>query len=152
MKKSVVFISAVIFLSGCVGTNQEVVYEKYKPVKESPKHTFENIPLKESGVIKGIVQKVSFDRKWEYELKGIDTSNAKLPYAKFYSKKRVFFVGDEVYAIFKNRLLQEYYILKRSNLKKTSGKKRVKPLKKDILKGKKHQILQIPTTQAIELD
>ena len=169
----IVLLVVLLFLSGCVSTQQEVIYEKYKNPVES-KNTDKNLTKKKpkdtspmlhvDGIVKGVVSSVSYDGKWRYDVVGSDTTNGKLSHARFYSDKKAFSKGDEVYAIFKNSILKEFYLLKKANIKtktnlkkqkakvKKSTTKTKKLIKKDNIKGKKHKVLSVPITESIELD
>jgi hypothetical protein len=176
--KNIVFLFITIFLTGCISTNQKVVYEEYKATKQvkytkkvdTKKQVTVKKEIKEqkifipkSGIIKGVVKKINFDTKYRYEIRGKDISNGKLPYAVVFSNKKLFSLNDEVYVIFENLKIKEFYMLKKANkIKKQKIKKAKKVFrskqivkkepKKDIIKGKKHQILAVPTSESIELD
>ncbi len=98
-----------------------------------------------NGSIKGIVTGLRYDnlkRSWLYEIKGLDTSNGKLPYAKFYSAKKRANIGDYVYAILRNSSLVELYFIKKANKIK---KRRV--YKKIVRRGVKKKITKKVTVK-----
>ncbi|WP_331775491.1 hypothetical protein [Sulfurospirillum sp. 1612] len=71
-----------------------------------------------NGSIKGRVTIIQYDqpkKSWFYEIKGTDTKNYKLPYARFYNKKKLVNRGDRVYVILKNSHLQKLYFIDKSN-------------------------------------
>jgi len=71
-----------------------------------------------NGSIKGRVTIIQYDqpkKSWFYEIEGSDTKNYKLPYARFYNKKKLVNSGDRVYVILKNSHLQKLYFIDKSN-------------------------------------
>jgi hypothetical protein len=99
----------------------------YKPVKNG---------IDFNGIVKGIVKRVYFSNgEWSYEIKGVDTSNGKLPYAKANSQKKMANIGDYIYAIIRNSQIQELYFIKKANLKRrTLQRKKIKKIKKRVIK------------------
>jgi hypothetical protein len=151
----------IVFLQGCVSLNfnvnkpnkkKEKIYPKTintneiiqnKPDKKIQKKSdFLNIKTTNlsnnqkkiiySGSIKGIIQKLSYDKvkhSWLYEVQGIDTSNQKLPYARFYHYKKLANEGDLVYIILDNSNLKNLFFIKKTNKIKKQSKKSIKPKK-----------------------
>ena len=150
--------------------NEKKVFMKSKENRYNKVHPTLKKELK-NGIVKGIVRSVSFNKKWTYSIKGYDLSNGKVPHVVCFSTKKLFNVGDEVYVIFKNLYVKEYYLLKKANIKSKKYKylsnKTKKPLerkkilskkeriinkqKKEIIKGKKHQVLSVPAVESVEL-
>jgi len=60
---------------------------------------------------------------WLYEVQGIDTSNQKLSYARFYHYKKLADEGDLVYIILDNSRLQNLFFIKKANKIKKQNKK-----------------------------
>ena len=164
----------VLFVVGCGSTQPDTVtYETYTPTKSETKAYVKSkkvapkqqkivvLPKKtipKSGSIKGNITKLIYTNGlWQYEVKGLDTSNNKLPYAKFTHKKKLAQSGDFVYAIVKDSKLQELFLIKRANFKKKEIKKikkHKKVQKKRVKKSnrtRKKQIIGVPTTESISL-
>ena len=98
-----------------------------------------------SGSIKGVIQKLSYDKfkkSWLYEVQGVDESNGKLPYAKFYHYKKLANRGDLVYIILNNSQLQNLFFIKKGN--KITKSKRIKHLKIKKISYKKNKRRKIP--------
>ncbi len=98
-----------------------------------------------SGSIKGVIQKLSYDKlkkSWLYEVRGIDESHDKLPYAKFYHYKKLANRGDLVYIILNNSQLQNLFFIKKAN--KITKSKRIKHLKIKKIRYKKSKRRKIP--------
>ncbi len=166
MIKLVVYCLIGVFFIGCASTKtDEVVYQEYKP-KKSIVNTQVHIEKKKvslvknitiSGSIKGeVVNVVKVNTLWKYEVKSEDTSNYKLSYAKFTSPNRVAKKGDFVYAVIKNDILKELYLIKKANFKTKNINKIYKKKKsvkvKAVKRVKKHQMIGIPTVESISLD
>ncbi|MBL0687656.1 MAG: hypothetical protein JJV95_02880 [Sulfurospirillum sp.] len=108
-----------------------------------------NEVLTKDGTIKGIVVISDDDNgTWKYGVEGNDTSNQKLSYAKFTHESYLAKKGDYVYAIIEDSKLKEIFLINEANYKQKDGQKIVKKLSKT----KKHQVLDVPTTQTIILD
>ena len=156
MIKVIITLFIALFYVGCSSTNQSnITYEKYKPQKKVLKNTQQKAAIvpkqitSNSGAIKGEVTKLYYaNGLWNYEVKGKDTSNQKLPYAKFTHKKKIAKQGSYVYAIIKNGKLDELFLLEKANFKQKKPKKRQQKNKK---RTKRRQILSVPTTQSISL-
>lgn len=110
-----------------------------------------------SGSIKGIIKSIIYDKSkksWKYDVKGIDTSYGKLPYARFYHDKKLANKGDLVYIILDNSNLKNLFFIKKANIipKKTKTHrklaKRVK-LKKKKYVGRKKMKFGVPTVENI---
>ena len=160
-----------LFFIGCASTKtNKVSYEEYKPSKKivyikAPKKKEIYIDKKEkykvkktslNGSIKGkIVKLTKVGKIWYYEVKSNDTSNNKLSFAKFSSRKKVAKKGDFVYVIIEADKLKEIYLIKKANykskmVKKTHiKKKQYKP--KAYKRTKKHQSIGVPTVESIDL-
>jgi hypothetical protein len=166
MMKLVIYCLLGVFFIGCASTKtNKVVYEEYKPQKittptqvyaeKKKKDIVENIPI--SGMVKGkVVKVVKINTLWKYEVKGEDISNHKLSYAKFTSSNIVAKKGDFVYAVIKDGILQEIYLIKKANFKtketiKIYKKKKIVKVK-SVKRVKKHQIIGVPTVESISLD
>jgi len=108
-----------------------------------------------SGSIKGVIQKLSynkFKKSWLYEVQGIDESNGKLPYAKFYHHRKLANIGDLVYIILNNSQLQNLFFIKKANkIKKSKKIKHFKIKKNRHKESKRRKIPQIalPTVEHI---
>ncbi len=99
-----------------------------------------------SGSIKGVIQKLSYDKlkkSWLYEVQGVDESNGKLPYAKFYHYKKLANRGDLVYIILNNSQLQNLFFIKKSNVI-------TKPKKIKHLKRRKIPPISLPTVEHVD--
>jgi len=110
-----------------------------------------------TGSIKGIVKSIIYDKSkksWKYDIKGIDTSYGKLPYAKFYHDKKLADMGDLVYIILDNSNLKNIFFIKKANImpKKTKtyrkATKRVK-IKQNKYVGRKKMKFGVPTVENI---
>ncbi len=166
MVRLVVYCLIGLFFIGCASTKTDkVVYEEYKPkksivntqvhIKKEKVSLVKNTAI--SGSIKGkVVKVVKVNSVWKYEVKSKDTSNHKLSYAKFTSPNRVANKGDFIYAVIKNNILKEIYLIKKANFKTKNinkiykKKKRVKI--KAVKRVKKHQMIGVPTVESISLD
>ncbi len=81
------------------------------------KKSYKNIVY--NGSIKGIIKNLRYiknSKVWEYEVKGVDTSNFKLPYAKFRYPKKLAGIGDYVYVILKRSNLVNLFLIKKANI------------------------------------
>ncbi|MDX1809553.1 MAG: hypothetical protein R3331_08445 [Sulfurospirillaceae bacterium] len=102
--------------------NEKTVQRSQVKVKQNYVHTYTNEKPKYeniySGSIKGIVKVIKYERSkksWLYEISGVDTSNFKLPFAKFYYKKKLANHGDLVYVILKNSKLKNLFFINKTN-------------------------------------
>jgi len=167
MIKVIIYCLIGSLFIGCASTkNNEIVYEKYKPKSKSQYIQVKKTSLTKvyvdqkidnffTGSIKGKIVKIAKNGKvWNYEVKGEDLTNNKLPYAKFFSTKKIAKNGDLVYAIISNNELQEFYLIKKSNIKRKSikYKKKKHKVKKTVKRIKKHQVIGVPTVESISLD
>ncbi len=121
------------------------------------KKSYKNIVY--NGSIKGIIKNLRYIRNskvWEYEVKGVDTSNFKLPYAKFQYPKKLAGIGDYVYIILKRSNLINLFLIKKANI--ATGKK---VLKKEIFKvsdthkrdeSRKNKNISVPQEVQISFD
>jgi hypothetical protein len=128
---------------------QTFVYTKQSKTKAILKTSFY------TGSIKGVIQKLSFDKfkkSWLYEVRGIDISNDKLPYAKFYHHKKLANEGDLVYIILNNSQLQNLFFIKKANrIKKVKLAKhiRVKKFNHKEEKRRKKPKIALPTVEHV---
>jgi len=161
----------IVFLQGCISPNlsvnkpttkQEKVYPqtihvskkiqknriflniKTTKVSKNPKKIINSNSI--TGSIKGIIEKLSFDKtkhSWLYEVKGTDMSHKKLSYARFYHHKKLANKGDLVYIILNNSNLQNLFFIRKSNkIKKLPiSNKKIKKIhyKKPTQKQNKHR-------------
>jgi len=105
-------------------------------------------PVKKSnftGSIKGVIEKLKYDKikkAWLYEVRGVSTSNGKLPFAKFYHSKKLANEGDLVYIILNNSQLQNLFFIKKVNM----IKKHISHIKKIKIKKiyKKSRYRKVP--------
>ena len=158
----------LLFFQGCVTTTNTINRADYKPslavraekkspiqidsssmydieiqtVKKAKDINFSNTLY--NGSIKGIISNLKFDKTkklWIYEIRGVDISNAKLPYAKFYNSKKLANEGDFVYVILVNSKLKDLFFIKKGNKlsKKTkfAKKRKVKKRKRVYMLGKR---------------
>ncbi|MCF6172372.1 MAG: hypothetical protein L3J44_01060 [Campylobacteraceae bacterium] len=112
--------------------------QKIEPIKR----------VKLSGSIKGVIEKLKFDKNkkaWLYEVQAVNTSNGKLPFAKFYYYKKLANKGDLVYIILNNSQLQNLFFIKKVNRvrKKISHTKNSKKLKKTHKRSKYRKVPNI---------
>ena len=167
------FFIVCIFM-GCTTTQQNpVVYEQYQPKvlhvkkQKTVTSTEQSVYAKRvyktrvkkalNGTIKGNITNLVYRGGiWHYTVKGIDTSNNKLAYAEFKSRQKYANQRDLVYAIIKDGIVKEMFLVKKANYKKKIVKKN--SLKKEVKKRelhkrtKKRQVLQVPTSERINLD
>jgi len=110
-----------------------------------------------TGDIKGIIKSIVYDKSkksWKYDVKGIDTSYGKLPYAKFYHDKKLAEMGDLVYIILDKSNLKNLFFIKKANIipKKTKtyrkATKRVN-IKQNKYVGRKKMKFGVPTVENI---
>jgi len=109
-----------------------------------------------SGSIKGIISNLKFDKTkkiWLYEMKGVDISNSKLPYAKFYSSKKLANIGDFVYAILDDSKLKDLFFIKKANkiFKKPKFVRKKAKLKRVYMLGKRKRSpkIGVPTVENV---
>jgi hypothetical protein len=116
-----------------------------------------------TGSIKGIIKTIKYDKnraKWLYEVVGKDTSNAKLPYAKFYDSKKLANVGDYVYIVLNNSILRNLFFIKKANKitkrvkksrknQKTKKPKKTKSYQKRDSKMRKIPKISVPTVENV---
>ncbi len=79
-----------------------------------------------TGSIKGVIRSIKYNKSkkaWIYEVDGLDMSNGKLPYAKFYDSKKLASKGDLVYIVLNNSNLKNLFFIKKAN--KISKRKKV---------------------------
>jgi len=115
--------------------------------------------LKGNGYIKGVINEKYYSKvykKWIYGIKGTDTSNRKLSFAKAFGKKSMGKIGDKIYAIIKNGTIASFYVygtVKHYHAKKI--KKLKKPTKsasnphKTTQTKKREQIISAPVPEKI---
>ena len=112
------------------------------------------VDLKGSGYIKGVVTKIVPDRHgYIYYIKGLDTSNGKLSFAKAYGKRHLCKKGDLVYAVINNANITSLYLYKSAksfklkvnkiNKKRNKIKQKSKQLKKSSKSPKTRQRVQV---------
>lgn len=134
--KIFIIASILFLLQGCIVTDTTINQSSYKV--ENPKHeVVQKSPLQlkqdhsfiasnakpaydriYNGSIKGIINTIKYEKHkktWLYEIKGVDTSNYKLPYARFFYKKKLARHGDLVYVILKNSKLQNLFFINKTN-------------------------------------
>ncbi len=178
--KYIYLISILVLFQGCVFTTSTVNKANHKSSKiyDSKKNSsvkkdnssMYNIQIQTvkktkqikthktlySGSIKGIIEKLKYQKSknmWFYAVRGMDTSNAKLPYAEFYSSKKLANIGDFVYAILNNSNLKDLFFIKKANkiakkpklLKKTEKQKKIH--RRD--KSRKSPGIGVPTVENV---
>ena len=181
MKILYMFIILLLF-QGCISSqktinleNQQVKHTKQTTkTKENPKkyrglYSIETQRIKNeqllkykntlyTGSIKGIVKNIIFNKTkklWMYEIRGLDTSNGKLPYAKFTYHSKLANSGDLVYAILNKSVLQNLFFIKKGNMATVRHKKHHKrkyvrkrlPSKQD--KSRKIPKIGLPTVENV---
>ncbi len=126
-------VSILFILQGCIApsttinksTYKQQVSSKIPHVEKSIEQNYTHIKttkatneINYNGSIKGVVQSIKYDKvkkSWLYIVQGIDTSHAKLPYARFYHDKKLASKGDLVYIILRNSSLQNLFFIKKAN-------------------------------------
>lgn len=137
------------------------VYNKIV-VKQTIKKQARKLSSNYNGSIKGVITNLSYNKikkLWLYEIEGRDTSNGKLPYAKFYHYKKLANLGDFVYVILRDSSLVELYFIKKANKIYKSKKNRknikIKGVKKVIHKrdmSRKTPNIAVPEEEYISFD
>jgi len=174
MTKIILGFSLVFIFIGCTTTQQNpIVYEQYQPkvlhakkqknVTLTEQSVYPNSDYKKrvkkaaNGTIKGTITNLVYRGGiWHYTVKGADTSNHKLAYAEFKSRQKYANKRDLIYAIIKDGIAKEMFLVKKANYKKKIVKKN--SLKKEVKqtvphkRTKKRQVLQVPTSERINLD
>ncbi len=109
-----------------------------------------------TGSIKGIIKSLTYNKnkkQWLYEIVAKDTSNGKLPYAKFYNNKKLASLGDFVYVILDNSILKDIFFIKKANRvvkktkKPTKQKKHIRLHEQD--KIRKNPGISVPTVENV---
>ncbi|WP_024955306.1 hypothetical protein [Sulfurospirillum arcachonense] len=163
MIRVIIYFIVVFILTGCMGTEPVVTYEKYENSNNISQEQTEAqkvyIGEKVTGVIKGRITQLAYNGSkniWEYEAKSNDSSNHKLLNAHFTYNKKMAKRGDFVYAIIKNGKLEELFLIKKGNYKQKKPRyvKKRKKVNSEIIhkRTKKRQILGVPTSESILLN
>ncbi len=172
----------LLFFQGCISSQKTINLENQQTkqpkravkIKKNPKkyhglYSIETQKIKDerllkfkssiyTGSIKGIVKNIVYDKTkklWIYEIRGLDTNNGKLPYAKFIYHSKLANRGDLVYAILDKSVLQNLFFIKKGNIATPKHKKyhKRKYIKKSSLpkqnKWKKIPKIGLPTVENV---
>lgn len=149
----------LFFLLGCSTTQTR--HFTYKNINNSysngssSKIIYNQEKTDKSGVIKGTITSLKYNKtkgSWFYEVNSLDTSNGKLTYLQFFSKKKIANLGASIYAIVQDGRLVEHFLLKKAKVVKKNRK--VKKLKKQYkrTKSRKTPWIEVPKSESIVLE
>jgi hypothetical protein len=160
----VYFAIVALLLGGCTLPVSFSQHEPSPKVYTTPPASAVSEPKKSapatpaSGFIKGEIVKLGFNAttaSWEYEVKGVDTTNNTLPYARFTHPSRQFKVGDIVYAKVEKGRLQEMYGISTLGIKAVSPPTQQKPDAVSPSLGKRtkeRQLISVPQSERIIIE
>lgn len=155
-------ITIFLFFAGCtIGQKDETpspkVEQKAKTVQK-PKE-IKKQPQIASSMVRGVIYEQSYNtktKKWIYELKVIDIATDVIKRKAFTYPKKLYDVGDLVYAIFdKNDLskLKNLYLIKKryEKIKRKTIKRPVKKQKVKRTKANQTPWIGVPQTETVML-
>lgn len=157
--RTIIGVVSLLLLSGCAYQPSGFFEEKVRVVStEAPAPIQKTATPKahyDEGYIKGILRKVVHEGTsglWHYEVEGTDTSNFKLPYARFSHTAFLAPVGAAVYVqIEKGKLLQLYALEGASVVSKTQINLPKTP-QKHPKRTLNRQVFSVPESETIALD